>query len=142
MNLVVDASVASKWFFPEPGADEADALLGADDALLAPDLIVAEVVNVAWKRVRAGEVTWEQAAAAAEGIGGLLDELVPMATLAARSLDIARGLGHPAYDCFYIALAERFSSHVVTSDDVLLRRVAGTPWARHVRRLGSRNARQ
>jgi predicted nucleic acid-binding protein len=138
---VIDASVASKWFFRETGSDDAEALLGAGAVLVAPELIVAEVVNVAWKRLRAGQIAREHAAAAAEGIGGLLDELVPMASLARRSLEIARTLDHPAYDCFYLALAERLESQLITSDDVLLRRLARTQWAKHVRRLGTRVAR-
>jgi predicted nucleic acid-binding protein len=87
VSVVVDASVASKWFFPEVGSREAEALLVSAPGLAAPDLIVAEVVNVAWKRAHRGEITPEQAAAAAEGIGSMVDELVPMAALAARSRD-------------------------------------------------------
>jgi predicted nucleic acid-binding protein len=135
MNRVVDASVASKWFFPEPDSDAADALLDSRTPLFAPELIVAEVCNVAWKRLRAGEATPEQAAAAADSIGEMIDELVPMAALARPSLEIARALKHPVYDCFYLALADRLDTHVVTGDDVLVQRTEGTRWARRVRRL-------
>ena len=54
MTLVVDASVAMKWFVSEEGSTEAATLLAGLDALIAPDLIVAEVVNAAWRAVRAG----------------------------------------------------------------------------------------
>jgi predicted nucleic acid-binding protein len=58
------------------------------------------------------------------------------------ALGIARVLDHPAYDCFYLALAEREHALLVTADDVLVRRLTGTPWARHIRPLVSRGRRR
>ena len=135
MSRIVDASVASKWFFPEPGSPEAERLLSEHDPLMAPDLIVAEVCNVAWKRLRSGEITEAHATRAMAQIGRMVDVLSPLADLAPRAIEIARALDHPAYDCFYLALAEREHTYLVTADDGLIRRVASTPWARHARSL-------
>ena len=44
--LVVDCSVAVKWFLEEPGDREALALLRAGERLIAPELIIAELINV------------------------------------------------------------------------------------------------
>jgi predicted nucleic acid-binding protein len=53
-KLVVDASVAIKWFIPEPLSVEARRILDDYQAgtlsLLAPDLINAEVGNIVWKK--------------------------------------------------------------------------------------------
>src|SRR5437867_12527076 len=53
-KLVVDASVAIKWFLPEPLSLEARRILDDYQAgtlsLLAPDLINAEVGNIVWKK--------------------------------------------------------------------------------------------
>ena len=46
--LVLDASVAVKWFVEEPGTAAALALLAEDESLIAPELVIAEVANVAW----------------------------------------------------------------------------------------------
>jgi predicted nucleic acid-binding protein len=54
--LVVDASVAVKWFLVEPGDREALALLDGDEPLIAPELVVAEVVNAVWKRLVSGGI--------------------------------------------------------------------------------------
>ena len=54
MTVVIDASVALKWFVEEQGTDQAAALLAGNDLLIAPDLIVAEVANAGWKAVRTG----------------------------------------------------------------------------------------
>lgn len=98
--------------------------------------------NVAWKRLRAGEITENHAIAAATEIGRMLDDLRALAPLAPRALEIARTLRHPAYDCFYLALAESVDSRVITADDALVRRVAGSPWAPRVVPLISRRARR
>ena len=141
MTLVVDASVACKWFVAESGSAAAEALLAGDQMLLAPDLIVPEVCNAAWSKLRRGEIAPEQATAMVEGLPDLLDELAPSAPLAGRALTIANALAHPAYDCFYLALAELRDAQMVTDDRRLLARLATTPWARMVMKLGNDTAR-
>lgn len=126
--LVVDASIAIKWFVEEPGRAEARRLLTAGDPLIAPDLIVAEVTNAMWKRVLARQMTVMQGATATASLGRFLDSLLPLAPLAERALAIAEELRHPAYDCFYLALAEARAASFATADRRLIARVAGTPW--------------
>ena len=57
-RVVVDSSVAIKWFVEEPYSVEAHRLLeGYQDGtltLLAPDLLYAEVGNIVWKKHRPG----------------------------------------------------------------------------------------
>ena len=54
-SLVIDTSVAVKWFFDEPHTPEALRVLAACRAgsrrPLAPDLIYPEFGNAVWKRV-------------------------------------------------------------------------------------------
>jgi len=57
------------------------------------------------------------------------DELVSAATLTDRALAIAVELRDPAYDCFYIALAEKRGCRLVTADLRLLRRCVATRFA-------------
>ena len=106
MMLVVDASVAVKWFIVEPGRPEARRLLDGGDSLIAPELIVAEVVTVVWKRLMAEAIDHTQASDVPRELPRLFAELCPFATLAERALAIATKLRLPAYDCFYLALAE------------------------------------
>ncbi len=136
MTLVVDASVACKWFVGKSGSDAAEAMLASGEMLLAPDLIVPEVCNVAWLKLRRGEIVAEQAKGMVEGLPDLLDELVPSAQLAGRAFKAAHALAYPAYDCFYLALAELRGTRLVTDDGRLLARLVATPWARLVAALG------
>ena len=68
----------------------------------------------------------------------MLDRLIPSVDLAGHALAIAREAGHPAYDCFYIALAERSDAHLVTADRRLVARFASSRWGHLVRDLGPR----
>ena len=56
MTLVVDASVAFKWFAQEDGTDRALQLLERGEPIVAPDLIVAEVGNA--RGSRCAEANW------------------------------------------------------------------------------------
>ncbi len=129
MTLVIDASVACKWFIAELQSDSAEELLRGGDVLIAPDLVVPEVCNVAWLKLRRGEITSDQASAMVDGLPELLDEVVSSAPLAARALAIAAAIEHPAYDCFYLALAELRDTRLVTADRKLRSRLVATPWA-------------
>ena len=133
--LVVDCSVAVKWFLEEPGDREALALVQTGERLIAPELIVAELVNVLWKRVTTGAIGHSQAADVPQAIPKTLAELCPLAPLAARALAIAAELRHPAYHCFYLALAETRDLKLITADRRLVARLAGSPWQDRCLRL-------
>lgn len=128
MIIVVDASVAVKWLHDEAGSPEAEALLTRGDSLIAPDLIVPEVCNVIWKMARRGMMSQTQQIVAATRLTSILDELVPTGPLAPNALLISSQLDHPAYDCFYLALAEQRGGIVVSADHRLIQRVSGTVW--------------
>lgn len=131
MTLVVDASVACKWFVEEAGSEGAAALLAGEE-LIAPDLILAEVGNALWRKLRMGQVTLVQAVDAVAALAGFFDDLVSGTRLATRAFAVAEMLGHPVYDCFYLALAEQSDTRLVTADARLLARLARTEWAGRV----------
>ena len=62
-RLVVDASVAVKWYIPEIHGDEAERILGSGYEMCAPDLLYSEVANVLWKHARRDAITVERAKA-------------------------------------------------------------------------------
>lgn len=128
MTFVIDASVALKWFVEEAGSEPAAALLAGADLLIAPDLIGAEVANAGWKAVRAGTMLPAQHDHAAARLPLAFDDLAPLAPLAERAVALSRLLDHPAYDCFYLALAEERAATLVTADQRFLDRLASTRW--------------
>jgi predicted nucleic acid-binding protein len=114
VKWVIDASVAAKWLAPEPDSALAEALL--DDDLIVPDLLYAEVGNILWKQQMRGEM---EATTVQLGARWLLQ--VPLrvhdsASLLADTVALALQLQHPAYACFYLALARRVDMQLITAD--------------------------
>lgn len=135
MTLAVDASVAIRWLFQVDGSDRAEKLIRSGQPLIAPDLVLAEITNAAWKFVTFDGVPASTAAVVVKAAGNAFDEIVPSSGLKDRALAIALDLRHPAYDCFYLALAETRRCELVTADARLIARCAGTPFAKLVRPL-------
>jgi predicted nucleic acid-binding protein len=127
-RFIVDSSVALKWFVAEQGSNDALALRRCE--LLAPDLLIAECANALWKKVRRGELTPDEAILAADLLssGDMLSsgdiKLAPMSPLMPQALRLSIALAHPAYDCFYLALAAETGAPFVSADDALARKLA------------------
>lgn len=137
MTLIVDASVAIKWFVIEDWRPEARRLLETDHDLEAPDLISAEIANVAWKKVRRNQIGPAQAARMMEGLPLYLTRQHPSADLAVAALGLALDLGHPVSDCFYLACARQTETRLITADDRLCRALAGTAHAHLAEHIGN-----
>jgi predicted nucleic acid-binding protein len=132
MTVVVDASIAFKWFAQENGTDRALVLLERGEPIVAPDLIVAEVCNAAWKSLRRGELTPAQFDAIVSDVTQPFSRLVPLEGLIRPAAALTRRLDHPIYDCLYLALADSEGVPVVTADQRLLAAVSGTSMAGRV----------
>jgi predicted nucleic acid-binding protein len=124
VSLIIDASIAIKWVVQEP--DSGPALALRQTRLSAPELLVAECTNVLWKKVRRGELTPAEAALAARLIERADIHLQPMRALMEPAGRLAIALDHPAYDCFYLALAEAMETEFVTADRDFHQKVAAT----------------
>src|SRR5580658_5488081 len=125
MTAVIDASVAAKWLFMEPDSDKAqDLLQGVNNGqvmLIAPDLLVAEIGSMLWKRVlregvslvdaKAQYARFERVRVGFAGIRGLVDS----------ALQLAVRQRHPIYDCLYIALALEADCDLITADEKMHR---------------------
>ena len=137
MILVVDASVATKWFVRENLHEQALLLLSdhADD-LQAPDFILTEVTNIAWKKVLRNEISQEQARVIPTELRGYILSFHPSADLVDGALEIALSLHHPVHDCLYIACAEAIGGVLITADKRLHKAIEDTEFAPLVRYLG------
>jgi predicted nucleic acid-binding protein len=139
--IVIDASVAVKWYFPEADSDAAIDLLNSRvSGLTAPDLFGIEVIAAL---VRKGHMDKAQQ----PGIRILLDDFeeklserqVQLVRLSSMKLlnagKLALDLGHPFKDCIYLTLAMELGCELVTCDARFAARAKGV-WDR-VRVLGS-----
>lgn len=120
MTLVVDASVAAKWILPEADSAAAAALREQETELVAPSLIAAEIGNALWKAVRSGNIRRTEAIAGMEAVLIWFESLFPIEDLRVQALTLALDLGHPLYDCFYLALAQQQDAPLVTVDEAII----------------------
>lgn len=133
MSVVIDASVALKWVLDEPGKEAAEALL--DEELIAPSLWLLEAANALWRRTRRGQIDSEEAK---ERLTELYN--APVTTTAIEddlpaAADLANALGHPVYDCLYLAMAIRENTYVVTADSRFHAAVVKSPSLGHAVRI-------
>lgn len=132
--ILVDASVALKWFIAEPNADLA-ARLSRENELAAPDLLYSELGNGLWKAVRSDVLTAADACDALATLPARIDLFLPSAEVFEDALAIALELDHPVYDCIYLAHAACERLPLVTEDQRLIRKLAGSVWAKHCQSL-------
>lgn len=115
-RVVVDASVAVKWFLPEDLATEARQLLAPEYQLLAPDLLWAELGNVLWKKHRRREVDRHLAIRLLRDLSRVPIKYHASQDWATPALELAIRHGVTVYDGLYLALAAGNACHVVTAD--------------------------
>jgi predicted nucleic acid-binding protein len=135
--LVVDASVVVKWYVPEPGSAAAASLLGRGTRLLAPDLVVGEVGNVLWKKVRGGELSPAEAGEVATAFTTACPvHLHASQPILRAALDVATALDRAVYDSLYLVVAVAEGCPFVTADERLANALRGTTLEQVVQVLG------
>ena len=129
MGVVVDASVCAKWLFAEEHQAQALRLLVLGRRFHGPDLLVAEIGSITWKKCIRGSITPHQAELVLATFRNAPIDLTPTFELARGTLAIGLDLRQSFYDCLYLALAQREQAQLVTADQRLRRKVAGTAYA-------------
>ena len=133
---VVDTSVSLKWFVDEPRRDAARTILESDDDLIAPDFSYAEVANVLWRKVRGGQISFEQAHAAINNLPVLVTFRGATEALMRAALGLAKELDHSVYDCAFLAMAlESDEATLVTDDTKFAEKAASAGYGEKVRKL-------
>lgn len=116
MKIVLDASIAVKWFADEIHADAARRLLTDRYDLLAPELIYAEVANAFLKRWRRKEMSRESVDDAVTQFRRAPLKTAAVVGLLAAAWRIAARHDRSIYDALYVALASSQSCALVTAD--------------------------
>jgi predicted nucleic acid-binding protein len=139
--VIVDASIAIKWTLNESDSSAALALLAhwndEEIEVLAPALLAYEVTNALYRRVRKGEIPFEDAR---RGLTEIIFKVVEFdfpedPDFNIRAMELGQQCGLPAaYDSHYLALAEREGCELWTADLRMWNNVNGKlDW---LRRLG------
>lgn len=117
--VVVDASVAVKWFAPEVGSARVERLIATDRILVAPDIMPVEAANAWWKKVRRGEMGEDDLAQALANLLAMGLEWIPTLPLLSRAATMAVDIGHPVYDCAYLVACADRGAAIATADERL-----------------------
>lgn len=117
-GLVIDASVAVKWFLTEDRSDQARAL-ASEIGLAAPATILLEIFNALSIAVRKERAVPETLDVAEHRLAGIGWELMPIEPYFQRAARLARMLPHPIFDCIYLAVADERDATLVTADERL-----------------------
>ena len=119
--IVVDASLAVKWFLPEPGAEAAAALLLEQDEIAGPDMLAVEVHATLVRganMIKSNRVEAETAIQRFQAMieSGEVTLIRSLPNQIERAASLAIDLGHPLKDCIYLALAMEMGCDLVTCD--------------------------
>jgi predicted nucleic acid-binding protein len=133
-QFIIDASVVAKLYTNEPLSDETRTLLGHYiqgkflPSLVAPDLIYVECANTLWKKVYQGSHTAAQASSAISDLLALSLTIVTLVNVIQLAVDIACSYRSSAYDSCYVALSDQRGIPLVTADEKMVNRFAGSPF--------------
>jgi predicted nucleic acid-binding protein len=125
-TLVLDASVAAKWFLKEEDTEKAVLLRDAHTdgrlTLTAPDLIIYEVANALNYHPKLTEADLD---ASLKDLLELDIELVsPSKEFSSQTVRTARKLEISVYDASYIALSDIIATNLVTADRKLHEKIS------------------
>jgi predicted nucleic acid-binding protein len=131
MTYVIDSSVAVKWAIAEVDSDRAlrvrdDFRTGLTD-LVAPDVFPVELVHAMTRAERQNRVTPDEGAEFVADLLAALPRLYPSLPLLPRAYELSSQMRIGAYDCLYVALAEREQCELLTADARLLKVFQGFP---------------
>ena len=129
---IVDANICTKWMVTEEFSETAVRLLDDDIQLHAPALVWFEVGSALRKAVRRGDLDEASAIAMLASVDVYQVTIHAEPELAVRGLELSLATGQTAYDCAYLALAEREGVQLITADDRFVAGLAGTPWSTRV----------
>lgn len=127
MKLVIDSSVAVKWFVVEPYSIQARQILEdyrlGTVTFLAPDLINAEVGNIIWKKQVFQGLDPAEALLIIEMFRSLSFTFTSTASLLEDAYKLAATHQRTVYDMLYVALSNREQCSFVTADEKLFNAV-------------------
>jgi predicted nucleic acid-binding protein len=130
MKYVLDACVGIKWVLPEPDSTKAlalrDRFLDQIHELIARDTFPPEVAHALTRAERRGVITPEHGAREFANLLATLPAIHQSLPLLPRAYELSSQMRIGAFDCLYVALAEREQCEVVSADERLVRKFPAT----------------
>lgn len=136
MNLVIDASVAVKWYVPEIYEEESGKVLSCGKSLHAPELILPEFCNIIWKKVRTGSLSSESGRRIVSAFSRVNVRIHPHQKLLQAAFTGATLTNQTVYDWSYLALAISLSCEFITADEKFYNALKDTQLGPHLLWIG------
>jgi len=127
MIVIVDASVAAKWFFGEEYSEAALCLLGNPFELHIPEFFFLEIDSILSKRIHRRELSEVEALEIHDEVRSIPIQSYPTFDLLERAFEMVLETGQSVYDCIYLALAEALEGRMVTADRSFFLALQGSP---------------
>jgi predicted nucleic acid-binding protein len=131
-DIVVDASVAIKWFVHETDSDRAQWLFNPDVKRIAPDFALAEIANGLRRKERVGDMPQDAVRRSVASMPRLFHRLVTCSDVMTTSIRLSQALDHSVYDCIYLAVAQSLAAPLITADTKFVAKLASSPHAANV----------
>ena len=120
MRAVLDASAAIEIALDGKAAGRLFEILAGAEEVIAPELLIPELVNTVWKYQQFGQLDLAKCDLALAFAVGLVDRLVSHAEIYREAFAMSRAhRSRAAYDMFYLALARREDAALLTLDTAL-----------------------
>jgi predicted nucleic acid-binding protein len=116
MTLIVDASVAVKWFVNEDRAAAARQVLRAG-SIAAPEFILLELYHSLWNLARRSQFLMRDIEPSIRRAREAFDTFARQEDLFQEASTFAQAYSQPIYDCLYIAHAQRERMTLITADE-------------------------
>ena len=120
MRVVLDANAAVEVALEGKAAGLLSAVLAQSEEVIAPELLVPEIVNAVWKYHQFAEFDLGKCEKILELAVGLVDRLISHRAIYREAFALSRAQkSRAAYDMFYLALALREDALLLTLDGTL-----------------------
>jgi len=120
VRVVLDANAAVEVALEGKAAGLLSAVLAQSEEVIAPELLVPEVVNAVWKYHQFAEFDLGKCEKILELAVGLVDRLISHREIYREAFALSRAQKtRTAYDMFYLALARREDAVLLTLDGTL-----------------------
>ena len=120
MRVVLDANAAVEVALKGKAAGPLSAVLAQSEEVIAPELLVPEIVNAVWKYHQFAEFDLGKCEKILELAVGLVDRLISHRAIYREAFALSRAQkSRAAYDMFYLALALREDALLLTLDGTL-----------------------
>ena len=121
MDTIIDVSAAFAYITEPKLKDHFKHIFEISNRLIAPDLFIAEATNAAWKYHKIESRPLNECKKLLIRAIALPEPFIPTLKFHEQALALSCEFQHPAYDCFYLALAQEYVGTLLTFDKKLIK---------------------